>query len=668
MRTPSSRLTRNNRPSARLGAPARRALALALVPALALPLVACTGPDVPPADAAADDLLQALQSGSFDGLHVNQDAEGDPQAQTAEVLAPLLEATGAEHPDVSVTQVDTQTEGELKDKQATATLQWTWPLGAEAEWTYLTRAQLDFVEPEEGSDDPGFWATRWDPSILVPDLKPGERLEVQKVAPVRAEILDGAGEPLVTNRKVWRVGIDKTRIAPSDWDSAARALAQIATDGGIASDPDKYAARVQAAGAKAFVELVTVRQEDPKLDIEAVRLLGASALDGERALAPTSTFARPILGTAGEATKELIDKSEGRLKQGDITGLSGLQRQYDVQLTGSPGVLVTAAVPDSDIEPREVYKKEAVNGTPLATTFDVGLQERAESVLAGVTDTGSAIVAIRPSTGEVLAAAVGPGSENNNLALLGKYAPGSTFKVVDALAFGRKGITPDTTVPCTPTINVNGKEFKNVPGYPQSAIGDIPFRTAFAHSCNTAMISQHETVSQQDIVTAAQDLGLGVETPVGTPVFYGNVPVDATPAQHGATLIGQDRIEASPFTMARIAASIAAGKRVDPVLVRPQTPAEPKDVPTSAFTAAEGETIRTLMGGVVENGSAGMLQDVPGIVGAKTGTAQFGEDAAQQHTWMIAIAGDLAVAVFVESGELGSTTSGPLMHAFLTGQ
>jgi cell division protein FtsI/penicillin-binding protein 2 len=149
-------------------------------------------------------------------------------------------------------------------------------------------------------------------------------------------------------------------------------------------------------------------------------------------------------------------------------------------------------------------------------------------------------------------------------------------------------------------------------------------------------------------------------------VFYGNVPADATPAQHAATLIGQDRIEVSPFTMARVAASVAAGKRVDPVLVRPETPAEPGEVPASALTADEAATLRTLMGGVVENGSAGILRDVPGIVGAKTGTAQFG-DGSQQHTWMIAIAGDLAVAVFVEVGERGSTTSGPIMHAFLTG-
>ncbi len=652
-----------------------------------LPLAGCTGDDTPSPDTAAAALVSALTSGSVDGLDLTQDTSGDPQTQLTEILEPLLTASGAQQPDVSLAKLATSSEGDDAGRTATATLDWRWPLGGETVWAYQTTAELTLTEPAEGSGGPSAWSTAWTPEILVPDLQPGERLTVSTVAPTRGEILDGAGQPLVTNRAVWRIGIDKTHVDAADLDGAARALAQLVSDGGIAVDADAYAQRVQDAGDKAFVELVTVRQEAPQVDVEAARrLAGVGVLADEMALAPTATFARPILGRVGEATAELIEASDGRLKQGDTTGLSGLQRQYDVQLAGSPGVSVTAAVPDGDGDPRVLFSQDPVDGTPLETTFDVGLQTRAEQVLADV-GPASAIVAIRPSTGEVLAAASGPGSNGLDTAMLGKYAPGSTFKVADALAFGRQGITPDTPVACTPTITVDGREFQNVPGYPESAVGDIPLRTAFAHSCNTAMIAQRDVVSQQDLANAAQDLGFGVQTPVGAPVFYGNVPTDATATQHAATLIGQDRVEASPFTMARLAASVAAGHRVDPVLVRPAEPAAgdaasdaPSDasaspspdasptaeVPTSALTDAEAATLRELMGGVVQVGSATMLQDVPGIVGAKTGTAQFG-DGSQQHTWMIAIAGDLAVAVFVEEGEFGSTTSGPLMHAFLTG-
>ena len=73
------------------------------------------------------------------------------------------------------------------------------------------------------------------------------------------------------------------------------------------------------------------------------------------------------------------------------------------------------------------------------------------------------------------------------------------------------------------------------------------------------------------------------------------------------------------------------------------------------------------MRSVVTDGGATFLLDVPGEeVAAKTGTAQFGEAGAlQNHVWMIAIQGDLAVAVFVDVGDFGSTTAGPLLESFL---
>ncbi|PZR53555.1 penicillin-binding protein [Xylanimonas oleitrophica] len=671
MRTTSPRST------AARGGLARRLAALLTVPALALPLAACTGTEIPAPDAAARALVGGLQDGSLEGVEVTTDTSSDPQAQLDEILAPLLEASGAEHPSVELAKVATVEEGDDAGRRATATLKWTWALGGDAEWTYLTRAELEYQDPPEGSDGPGEWATGWTPSILAPDLAPGERIAVERVAAERGDILDGKGEPLVTTRPVWRIGIDKTRAGADTWDASARALAELVTAGGVAVDPQAYAERVAAAGPKAFVELVTVRQEGSDVDVDAARgIVGVNVIPAERELAPTSTFARPILGRSGEATAEIVEESEGRVQPGDVTGLSGLQRQYDAQLAGTAG-LVVRTVPaggdDASAEAagtegdgsRELFRRDAVDGTPLQTTFDVALQERAERVLADV-GPASAIVAIRPSTGEVLAAASGPGSNGLNTALAGKYPPGSTFKVVDALAFARKGVAADTPVPCTPSINVNGRQFNNVPEYPASGLGDVPLRTAFAHSCNTAMISQRDKVSQQDLHDAGVDLGLGAPSALGAPAFFGNVPTDATPAQHAATMIGQDRVEASPLTMATVAASIAAGKRVEPVLVRPAEAPQTEPAPESRLTADEAAAVRGLMGAVVSDGSAGLLKDVPGIVGAKTGTAQFG-DGSRQHVWMIAIADDLAVSVFVEEGDRGSSTAGPLMKAFLTG-
>jgi cell division protein FtsI/penicillin-binding protein 2 len=122
--------------------------------------------------------------------------------------------------------------------------------------------------------------------------------------------------------------------------------------------------------------------------------------------------------------------------------------------------------------------------------------------------------------------------------------------------------------------------------------------------------------------------------------------------------------------MAVVAASVAAGRTVRPVLVvtGEHVPGATTDVAVP-LTGEEATTLQTLMRAVVTEGSGTFLAGVPGEpVGAKSGTAQFGtEDPPRNHAWMIAVQGDLAVSVFVEEGDFGTTTSGPLLEAFLRG-
>jgi cell division protein FtsI/penicillin-binding protein 2 len=85
------------------------------------------------------------------------------------------------------------------------------------------------------------------------------------------------------------------------------------------------------------------------------------------------------------------------------------------------------------------------------------------------------------------------------------------------------------------------------------------------------------------------------------------------------------------------------------------------------MSRAEAGALRGMLRGVVTSGSGAGLADVPGPeVIAKTGTAEFqGEAGIDTHAWMIAAQGDLAVAVFVEVGESGSRTAGPILEQFL---
>jgi cell division protein FtsI/penicillin-binding protein 2 len=94
----------------------------------------------------------------------------------------------------------------------------------------------------------------------------------------------------------------------------------------------------------------------------------------------------------------------------------------------------------------------------------------------------------------------------------------------------------------------------------------------------------------------------------------------------------------------------------------------PSTASNKPITAAEAASLSDMMRAVVTSGHAGFLSSVPGApVGAKTGTAEFGtENPPKTHAWIVAVHGDLAVAVFVEDGGLGATTSGPLLKQFLT--
>ena len=621
-----------------------------LVAALVLPLVAtcCTSPDRgPSAEDAASDLAEALTAGRLTSLRFDG---GDPQ-QAQSLWSRLVRGMGDTKPRVTVGKV-TESDG----GPATARLSYAWQLrGTSTPWTYQTTALLT-----QGANDA--WRVRLRPSLVHPGLRSGERLEVRTVLAKRADIFGAGGRRLVTERPVLRFGIDKAQIGPAGQASSARALARL-----VGVDPAPFVAQVRNAGAKAFVEAIVLRTSDGQRLLRAAGdIPGAGVLRDTLPLAPTREFARPLLGTVGPVTAEVVRKSDGVYRAGDEAGLSGLEQRYDERLRGGPGHVVDAV--DGRGRHRPLLTVRPRQGQPLLTTLDLRLQSSAERALAGVRP-ASALVAIRPSTGNIVAVASGPGSQGLSTATVGRYAPGSTFKVVSSLALLRNGVRPSSPVSCPPTTVVNGKSFKNYDDYPPSALGRIPLSTAVANSCNTAFINQRDIVSQADLADAAASLGLGVDHDLGFPAYFGSVP--ATDAEagsetgHAASLIGQGKVEASPLAMAAVAASVARGSVVVPRLIGDQS----RDAasPAKPLTPAEAAQLRLLMRGVVTRGSASFLADLPGApVLAKTGTAEFGTGTPPRtHAWMIADHGDLAVAVFVDVGESGSSTAGPILERFL---
>jgi len=624
-------------------------VALGAAAALVAGLGACTGGGADERQDVADALAAAIASGDFTDVPL----DGATATEAGELRAAAYAGLDPWTPEVAAAPVAVD---EADEDAASTELTFTWDVDAsDTDWTYATHASLVRVDDA--------WRVRWSTMLLAPSLATDEALAVHRVQAERADVLGAGDAVLVEDRPVWRIGIDKTRVTPEETDAAARGLAAA-----LGADPEAYAAQVAAAGERAYVEAIVVRDGDPAYDVAALQALpGVNALATSLPLAPTRAFARPVLGTVGEATAEIVEESEGAVVAGDLTGLGGLQKQFDAQLRGLPGLTVVAAS-EGSAEERELFHVEPQAGEPLRTTLDPAVQQAAEDVVARVTGSASAVVAIRPSTGEILAAASGPGGGGMSTATLGLYAPGSTFKIASSLALLRAGLTPDSTVTCPATATVDGREFSNYPGYPADALGDITLRTAVAESCNTAFLTAAGQAPQQALADAAAALGIVDGADLGFAGTLGSVPTDDEGGtDHAASMIGQARVQATPLGMATVAASVVAGARVTPRLVLDEATPTPAPEVAAPLTTAEAGALRSMMRSVVTDGGGDFLQDVPGAeVIAKSGTAQYGSgDELANHAWMIAGYGDLAVAVFVETGDFGSTTSGPLLEDFL---
>lgn len=603
-----------------------------------------SGPD---AETAVEKLATAAAAGDVSKIPFTGGQAGSKQAAAAydDLTSGIRSDSKAK---VSVGKVST--EGD----KATGRLEWSWQVGSKT-WSYDTTVRLTKAQTSDGDA----WLVRWDPTLVEPSLEDGERLVETTVRAERGRILGARDQALVTPRPVLHVGIDKNGLSANQATDSARRLATL-----VGIDAQGYLKLVKASGPKAFVEAIVYRQSDePGAVITALgRIKGAGGVAGTLPLAPTKDFASAILGTVGPATAELVKDSLGRIRPGDEVGLSGLQKRYDEQLSGTRGATVSAV--DDKGQKRTLFSVEPVPGSSLHTTIDLKAQSAAQRALADV-GPASALVAIRPSTGDLVAVASGPGSKGYNTATFGRYAPGSTFKVVSTLALLRAGFAPGTKVSCPPTTVVDGKTFKNYSDYPSSGYGSISFEDALANSCNTAFIGQRSKLDPTSLADAAAALGFGVDHDTGFPSFFGEVAKPASETQAAASMIGQGTVLASPMSMATVVASVVKGSTVLPRLL-PDVEVQ-KTEPRKPLTAAEANRLRTMMRAVVERGSGSGLQGLPGgPVIAKTGTAEFGDKPPlPTHAWMVAGRGDLAVAVFVERGESGSQTAGPVLEQFL---
>ncbi len=587
---------------------------------------------------AARSFAAAWTGGTLASVPFAPGAAPDPAAQVAGLTAGLTPAADDRPAAVDVAAV------RRSGDRATADLDVRWEVGVP--WRY--RTQLPLVRSGDA------WRPVFDPAVVHPSLTPGRVLRSRVQQAPRAPITDRTGAAIVGDRPVVSVGLQPGRAT----DLAASA-GQVAAIVGI--DPAGLLARARAAKPDAFVEAVTLRRDAYDAVRDRLRQVpGVVLREGVRQLAPTTSFARALLGSVGPATAEVVAAGSGRVRADQSVGLSGLQRQFDAQHGGTPGVVVES-VDGQGGSPQELQRTAPVPGTPLQVTLDQAVQTAADAALAtGPAGRAAALVVVQPSTGDVLAVAnAGPDGPAADRALTGRYPPGSTFKIASTLALLRAGLTPDESVACPATVTVSGKQFANAEA---EQLGAVPFRTDFAQSCNTAFVGSAGRVSGQQLQQAARDLGYGAYD-LGVGAVGGDVPGSAEPVEHAAEMIGQGKVLASPLAVAVSAATVASGQLHPPRLLVATPPAG------AGPPLPQAEELRALTRLVVTSGTGTALRDLPGEpVAGKTGTAEFGNRVPPQtHAWFTGYSGDLAFAVLVEDGGFGGAVAAPVAAALLRG-
>jgi len=624
--------------------PLRRLTPLVAGLVLAGTLVACSS--TPKPDGALNDFLAAWGKGKIDALSLLT-AAGTPM--TGAFGQKLL--TNAEG-DLAGKPVKLAVKGKpvVKKNDASAAVAVTWTVTDGVDWTYETTVALQLKDKT--------WEVVLTPKTIQPDLTTNDKLAVQSTSANRGSILDGAGQPLVASRPVVTIGVEPKVVV--DINQVVKNLGDAFKQVNVSADLSGLPAQVRSAKPDAFVQVITLRKEVfDQISAKLNSTPGVITRNSTQSLAPSSQFARALIGTSGPVTKEIMDKNPGKYKITDVVGLSGLQQKYDTQLRGTSGISVVIPQPTGTPD-KKLFSSDAKDGATIKTTLDVNMQNAAEAALAGTTQR-SAMVVIKISTNQILAVANGPGAAPNNFALTGQVPPGSMFKTITALGVLVNGsATADSTVACPATLTVDGRTFKNAGN---EAFGNVPLHQDFAQSCNTAFASLAPKLGATGLADTAKTVGIGIPWSLGADVFTGKVSQNGSPSEQAAAAFGQGTTLISPMVMAGEAAAIARGQWKQPALILDPAPT---GVATDGPALPQGpvDALRGMMREVVTDGTAKQLKNIPGDLRGKTGTAEFDSNPAHTHSWFMGFRGDIAFCVFVENGGASTAAAVPIAGTF----
>jgi penicillin-binding protein A len=330
---------------------------------------------------------------------------------------------------------------------------------------------------------------------------------------------------------------------------------------------------------------------------------GTPLAQGPDRTSPLGATAQAISGALGPIPEDRRARAAQLGYPADTqVGISGLERTFDERLAGTPGGELRAGV-------RLLAERAPRKGVAVRTTIAPSVQEAAVAALAGRL---GGIVALRPKTGEILAAA--------GIGFSGLQPPGSTFKIITATSALENGVAKvGDRYPVQTAATLEGVELQNANG--ESCGGTLA--VSFAKSCNSVFGPLGAKVGAQKLVETAERFGFNQPTGI-TGAATAAIPSAGEIGDDlavGSTAIGQGRVQATALQMAIVAATIGLrGRRPDVTL----DPDRWKVAPTHAATSAKvARTVEKLMLGVVRYGT-GVSAAIPDVkVAGKTGTAEL---------------------------------------------
>lgn len=566
------------------------------------------------------------------------------------------------------------------------------------------------------------WMRVWYLQILkwqyLTGLSDSNRVRMVTLPANRGMIKDRNGETLVSIRPSFNL-----YLTPEDARDLDSSLDKLATK--IPFDRKKL--KKEIAQTKSFKE-VLIKRDISREGVAFVEENNMSLPGIHIKAEPLRNYvfdnlASHTLGYLGEISKASLERhKDPTYKQGDFVGKNGLENIYESVLRGEKGYK-EVEVDVSGRELKALRKLPPSSGNNLVLTLDVKVQLELEKLMEGTAERNmnGSVVVMKVQTGEIIAMISNPSFDPNkfaagisaqnwnalmtdewhplqNRSIHGQYPPGSTYKIVTALAGLEEGvIKPDTSIYCPGHFKLGRGRYRC---WKKSGHGSVNLHDALVQSCDVYFYTIGHRLGIDTIAKYAKRLGLGSSTHMGlSQEKRGLVPTTQwkllnrnEPWQLGETIsasIGQGFNLVTPIQQVSMMAAVAnGGILVKPYLVKriegPEGEIQkeffPKIVGQIGVNPDHLEQVRSALRDVV-NGSRGTgkrsrLKNI--TVSGKTGTAQVvrmksneelekGEIIPIQyrdHAWFVAFAPyekpEIAVAVIVEHGGHGGATAAPI--------